>query len=217
MSVEDRAMARGEAAELRDLALAYLPAQDGTGRDMRLWIPAGSIRRIPLESEAFKSRLLAAVLDFKLQKDVRLILCGTEIGPLPAAERAALRARVAYLPANGGLISNLNGWENIVLPLGYHDPKRLRGLAPRVYGMLEELGASPRSLLAKLPEEMTLYEKKAAGYVRILLEAPQLVLTEDLAGGLEGSERRQAMGFATAYRASCPDGTMVQLEDAPDA
>jgi ABC-type multidrug transport system ATPase subunit len=123
---------------------------------------------------------------------------------------------VAFLPANGGLISTLNGWENIVLPLGYRDPARVPVAAPRVHALIERLGADPRALLAELPEEMTLYEKKLVGYVRILLEAPELVVVENLTGGLEPEERRRTAAFAAAYHAERPDGVFVQLEDAPD-
>jgi hypothetical protein len=82
--------------------------------------------------------------------------------------------------------------------------------------MLEQFGADPRSLLARLPEEMTLYERKLAGYVRMRLGRPKLVMVEDLGGGLGVDERRRAAGFADAYLADCPEGTFVQLEDAAD-
>jgi predicted ABC-type transport system involved in lysophospholipase L1 biosynthesis ATPase subunit len=211
-----RQPAQGAAADATGVALAYIPPKGETGGDGRLWIASGGDHRVRGIKEDFKSRLLAAVLDMKPQKGVRLVVLGADVGALKLAERAALRARIAFLPANGGLISTLNGWENIALPSGYHDPKRLPTLAPQVYALLEGLGAEVRPLLARLPEEMTLYEKKLVGYVRILLEAPELVLVEDLSGGLEAGERAQADGFAAAYRAGCPDGSFIHLESAPE-
>jgi predicted ABC-type transport system involved in lysophospholipase L1 biosynthesis ATPase subunit len=199
-----------------DVALGYEPLADGTGGEGRLWIAPGGSHVVPLVSAAFKSALLSAVLELKPRKDARVVVLGTEIDALPAKARAGLRAQVAFLPANGGLISNLNGWENIALPVGYHAPKRLAGLAREVYAMLEQFGADPRSLLARLPEEMTLYERKLAGFVRIRLGRPKLVLAEDLGGGLGAGERRRAASFADAYLADCPEGTFVQLEDGPD-
>jgi ABC-type lipoprotein export system ATPase subunit len=212
--MNSREAERSRAAEARQVALWYEPPPDGTAG--RIWIPAGESHRTHPVSQAFKSRLLAALLDLKPQPGARLAVLGADTAALPRREREALRARIGFLPANGGLISSLNGWENIVLPLGYRDPARIRSAAPRVHALIERLGANPRRLLAKLPEEMTLYEKKVAGYVRILLEAPELVLAEDLAGGLEPDERRRTAGFAAAYREDRPDGTWVQLEDAPD-
>ena len=76
--------------------------------------------------------------------------------------------------------------------------------------------SAARALLARLPEEMTLYERKLAGYVRMRLGRPRLVLAEDLGAGLGAGERRRAAGFAAAYLADCPEGTFIQLEDVPD-
>jgi ABC-type lipoprotein export system ATPase subunit len=212
--MNSREAAPGRAAEALQVALWYEPPPDGTVG--RVWIPAGAGRRTLPLNQAFKSRLLAALLQLKPQPGAWLAVLGADTGALRPRERETLRGRFALLPANGGLISTLNGWENIVLPLGYRDPARVRGAAPRVHALIERLGGDPRRLLAKLPEEMSLYEKKLAGYVRILLEAPELVLAEDLAGGLEPDERRRAAGFAAAYHAERPHGTIVQLEDAPD-
>jgi predicted ABC-type transport system involved in lysophospholipase L1 biosynthesis ATPase subunit len=201
-------------AELREVALWYEPPQQH--RADRVWVASGTRHRTLALSRSFKSRLIAALLDLQAQPGARLALLGVDTGSLTPAARRALRSRVAFLPASGGMISNLNGWENIVLPLGYRDARRVKGAAPQVYALIERLGASPRALLAKLPEEMTLYEKKLAGYVRILLGAPELVVAEDLAGGLEPDERRGVAAFAAAYHAERPDGVFVQLEESPD-
>lgn len=204
------------AAGCAGVALGYEPPP-GEGGYGRIWVPCGGSHRIPDLDDAGKAKLVAAALELKPEKGGRLVLLGVEVGGLRRAERAALRARIAFLPAAGGLLSQLNAWENIVLPLGYHHPERLKGIATRVHGLLAGLGAEQRGLLDKLPEKMTLYEKKLAGYVRILLEAPDLVLVEDLTRGLNAAERESTAGFFAAYHAVCPEGTFVQLETAPDA
>ncbi|HEY6865318.1 MAG TPA: hypothetical protein VI319_15595 [Burkholderiales bacterium] len=200
--------------EARQMALGYEAPPEGPSG--RLWIPSGTGHRAAPVSQAFKQRLVDALLDLEPQPGARLAVLGADAGGLAARERQALRARIAFLPANGGMISNLNGWENIVLPLGYRDAKRVNAAFPKVHALIERLGGHPRALLAKLPEEMTLYEKKLAGYVRILLEAPELVVAENLAGGLEPEDRRRTAAFPAAYHAERPDGVFVQLDDAPD-
>src|SRR5262249_60876024 len=104
---------------------------------------------------------------------VRVGLQGEGLRP---AGRAARRERVALLPADGGLLSNLNAWENIVLPTGFHRPRRMRGIEAQVSELLRGFGADPRSLLDKLPEKMTASERKLAGYVRISLDKPASTL-----------------------------------------
>jgi ABC-type microcin C transport system duplicated ATPase subunit YejF len=207
------------------VALGYEPPADDR-RDGRVWIAAGGSHCLGGLGIYQKARLLAAVLEHgperraigpqrrvtSPERRAKLVLLGAEFDRLEPAERAALRARVAFLPASGGLLSSLNAWENIVLPLGFHYPKRLQGAAAQVHGLLTELGVDPDILLPKLPERMSPYEKKLTGYVRILMEKPELLLVDDLPSGLDPAEQAQVTGFPAAYLALCPGGTFVQLD-----
>lgn len=181
--------------------------------DRRIWIPTGVSLRIRIANPAHRARLLAAIFDMEPDAELRLVLLGAEVDALSMEERIALRERVAFLAAEGGLLSNLNAWENIILPLACHHPERLQGIAAEVHALVTELGAEPLMLLGKLPEEMTPLEKKITGFVRILLEAPDLVLVENFAAGLDSAERMRLPYFANTYHARHPGGTFVQLED----
>ena len=194
------------------VALGYEPAAELGER--RIWIPPGGSHRTGPLSGSQRKRLLTAVLDVRADPDARLVLLGVEVDGLQPAGRAALRDRIGFLAADGGLLSSLNAWENIVLPIGFHRPGRQREVADEVYGMLTGLGADPTVLLARLPERMSPYEKKLTGYVRIALEKPDLVLAEDLQSGLESGEREAADRLPAAYLQRCPSGTFVQLEAA---
>jgi ABC-type transporter Mla maintaining outer membrane lipid asymmetry ATPase subunit MlaF len=198
------------------VALGYEPLAGEDRGAGRLWIAAGGSHLVPAVGAAFKSALLSAVLELRPRKDARVVVLGVQTDALSPKARAALRAQIAFLPADGGLISHLNGWENIALPLGFHAPARLRGLAPEVYALLEQFGTDARKLLGRLPEEMTPYERKLAGYVRMRLGRPRLVLAEDPGAGLAAGERGRVGNFAAAYLADCPEGTFVQLADVPD-
>ena len=117
------------------------------------------------------------------------------------------------MPAHGGLISSLNGWENITLPVAYHSPRRLPDLHEEVQDVLDDLGGVDDNLLAKLPEEMTLYEKRLCAYIRALLEKPRLMLTEGRAAASArpsaGAPRASPMPIMRA----APGGTYVQLDE----
>jgi phospholipid/cholesterol/gamma-HCH transport system ATP-binding protein len=178
----------------------------------RVWVEGPGTHRV---AAACKDELIAAMHELEPPQGARLVVLGTRVGTMGAAERAALRARVGFVPANGGLISNLNAWENIALPLGFHDPARLASVPAEVQAVLAEIGGTDPDLLAKLPEHMTLYEKRLVAYVRALLERPQLLLVENPAAGLGPTKRRRVARFAEAYHARCPGGTYVQLDDSP--
>jgi ABC-type transporter Mla maintaining outer membrane lipid asymmetry ATPase subunit MlaF len=189
--------------------LGYVPMADGESAE-RIWLEAPGTHRV---ATVRKNELLAAVLDLRPRGGARLFVLGTEVGELEEPQRLALLGKVGFVPAHGGLISSLNGWENVTLPVAYHQPRRIPQLFDEVRELLEDLGGVEDDLLHRLPEEMTPYEKRLTAYVRALREKPALLLVETAAAGLGPTKRRRTARFAEAYHARCPGGTYVQLEE----
>jgi ABC-type lipoprotein export system ATPase subunit len=189
--------------------LGYEPVPD-EGDPERIWLEAPGTHCLAVRC---KDELLAAIQDMRPASGARLFVLGAEVGLLPEHERAALLGRVGFVPAGGGLMSSLNAWENIVLPVSYHSPQRLPGLYDEVRGLLEDLGGVDEHLLGKLPEEMSLYEKRLCAYLRALLEKPRLLVVESPAAGLGPTKRSRAARFADTYHARCPGGTYVELDE----
>jgi ABC-type transporter Mla maintaining outer membrane lipid asymmetry ATPase subunit MlaF len=189
--------------------LGYVPMADGESAE-RIWLDAPGTHSV---ATLRKNELVAAVLDLQPRSGARLFVLRTEVGALAEPERQALLAKIGFVPADGGLISSLNGWENITLPVAYHAPQRIPELFDEVQELLEDLGGVDDSVLRKLPEEMTLYEKRLVAYVRALLDKPALLLVETAAAGLGPTKRRRTARFAEAYHARCAGGTYVQLEE----
>jgi ABC-type lipoprotein export system ATPase subunit len=188
--------------------LGYEPVPDEESPE-RVWVDAPGSHCV---SCAYKEELLAALRELKPRPGARLVLLGAEVGALAQTERLALMRRVAFVPAGGGLMSNLNAWENISLPVAYHAPQQLGAALGEVRRLLADLGGVDDNLLAKLPEDMTLYERRLAAYIRALLEGPELLLVENLAGGLGPTKRKRAARFAEVYQERCPGGTFVQFD-----
>jgi ABC-type transporter Mla maintaining outer membrane lipid asymmetry ATPase subunit MlaF len=188
--------------------LGYEPRRDGAAPE-RVWFDAPGSHRL---TTACKDELLAALHDFRPRTGARLVLFGADVAALGEAERSALMRRAAFVPANGGLMSSLNAWENISLPVAYHAPHELPGAAREVRALLKQLGGVGEDLLAKLPEHMTLYERRLAAYIRALLENPELLVMECVVAGLGPTKRRRAERFSEVYQARRPGGTFVQLD-----
>lgn len=188
--------------------LGYEPVPDEESPE-RVWVDAPGLHSV---SCAYKDELLAAMQDLRPRNGARLVLFGTEVAEVSEPERARLQRRVGFVPANGGLMSTLNAWENISLPVAYHEPKKLGGALAEVHRLMAEIGGVEVELLAKLPDEMTLYERRLAAYLRCLLDHPDLLVVENLAAGLGPTKRRRTARFAEVYRARCPGGTFVQFD-----
>lgn len=158
-----------------------------------------------------KEEMLAALYELESRDGAPLVLFGCDVGKVSDAERHRLMRRIGFVPANGGLLSNLNAWENISLPVAYHAPQSLGGALAEVHALLNELGGADDALLAKLPDDMTLYERRLAAYIRALLEAPDLLVVDDAETGLGATKRRRATRFAEVYRTRFPGGTYVEF------
>lgn len=191
-------------------ALLGYEAMAGEDAAERVWVEQPGSHRC---RTGCKDELLAAIGELRPRKGARLVVLGTDVDQLPEAERRTLLGRVGFVAASGGLISSLNAWENISLPIAYHAPKKLPALPARLRELLDELGGVDERMLARLPEDMTLYEKRLAGFVRALLESPELMVVENLAAGLGPTKRRRVARFAEVYHRRCPGGTWVQLEE----
>jgi ABC-type transporter Mla maintaining outer membrane lipid asymmetry ATPase subunit MlaF len=176
----------------------------------RIWLETPGEHHLSTDR---KDELLAAMLELKPRSGSRLFVLGAEVGALPEPERRALLGRVGFVPADGGLMSSLNAWENLSLPVAYHSPARVAGLFAEARSLLEELGGVDDAMLAKLPEDMTLYEKRLAAFVRALLQNPELLVTENLAAGLGPTKQKRVARFGQVYRRRCPGGTLVQIEE----
>jgi ABC-type molybdate transport system ATPase subunit len=96
--------------------------------------------------------------------------------------------------------------------VAYHAPGKLAAVLDEVRALLDDLGGVDDNLLGKLPEDMTLYERRLAAYIRALLESPELLVVESPAAGLGPTKRRRAARFAEVYHARCPAGTFVQFD-----
>jgi phospholipid/cholesterol/gamma-HCH transport system ATP-binding protein len=175
-------------------------------RDVRIDAP-GSHRVRCVDKE----EMLAALYELEWRDGAPLVLFGADVGKVSDAERRRLMRRVGFVPANGGLLSNLNAWENISLPIAYHAPQDLEAALAEVHALLDELGGVDGGLLAKLPDDMTLYERRLAAYIRAVLEAPDLLVVDDAETGLGAAKRRRASRFAEVYRTRCPGGTYVEF------
>ena len=118
-------------------------------------------------------------------------------GPVPLIWQpvsASRPGRVAWVAANGGLISNLKIWENVTLPLWYHAGRNAVETEQRVKHWLGMLGLEQEEFarfMAAQPHGVESWQRKLAGLLRALLQmSPVLVvdaaLFEDVSAQLAG-------------------------------
>ena len=125
------------------------------------------------------------------------------------------RMNAAVVAYDGGLISNLNVWENLSLPVHYHAPQIGGGLEGRVVELLRQCGlpndAEVRRLLGWLPGELSLYEKRLAGFVRAMLVEPELMVYDRIYDGLARDEADRVAQFDNLFHLYFPFRISVLL------
>jgi ABC-type transporter Mla maintaining outer membrane lipid asymmetry ATPase subunit MlaF len=121
----------------------------------------------------------------------------------------------AIVANNGGLISNLRVWENLTLPVQYHDIQAGGELEDNVVNLLEKCGLrdeqSVTTLLLKLPDQLSLFEKRLVGFVRAMLMAPEMIVYDSLHEGLSHKEMEKTARFDRIFRLHYPFRTSVLL------
>lgn len=93
----------------------------------------------------------------------------------------ARKGRVAWVSANGGLISNLKVWENVTLPLWHHFRHDETEAEQRIKHWLVLLGMEQNAFadfMASPPANLELWQRKLAGLLRALVQTPQLLVID---------------------------------------
>ena len=124
-------------------------------------------------------------------EEARVVVIELTLGEMQAAKGeillrgqtldASKPGTIGWVPARGGLISNLITWQNITLPLWYHGRRQTQAVEEKLSRWLSELQVDPQeweNFMACPAGKLKLWERKMAGLLRGLLQAPQLLLIE---------------------------------------
>jgi ABC-type multidrug transport system ATPase subunit len=129
--------------------------------------------------------------------------------------RKARAGRIAWVAANGGLISNLKVWENVTLPLWHHFRHDVVEAERRIRYWLELLGVEPVSyadLMASPPASLASWQRKLVGLLRGLVQMPQLLVLD--ANLFESIDESTAAKWLTALeRYAVENGAVLALAD----
>jgi predicted ABC-type transport system involved in lysophospholipase L1 biosynthesis ATPase subunit len=162
------------------------------------------------------------------------IRCGIELDrgldySIEAATEDALDALLGQLLAVpgsqvahgiGGMVNNINVFENIALPVVYHAVAPVSQVEREVYETFAACGVDStqaEELCAKRPGNLSSIEKRVAGFVRALLMRPGLLVYSRFFEGLTRAQMERVAALHAVFRERHPDGTAVylQLSDMP--
>jgi ABC-type lipoprotein export system ATPase subunit len=164
----------------------------GALRDVSLEIEQGELVRIGGPSGSGKTTLLNLIAGLDRPDQGQVIVAGTDLARLSAAQGARYRAlQVGMVFQAYNLIPQLSALENVLLPmiaLGRANQGRARELLDRV-------GLADRS--DHRPSQLSGGEQQRVAIARALANDPALVLADEPTGNLDDQSAERVMGLLT--------------------
>lgn len=163
-------------------------------QDLSFAIKAGESAKIVVSSDDLKNSLRALLLGWTTPRQGRVRLFGVALDEAGEDARLALYRRVGTVLENGGLISNLKVWENILLPASFHTGMSVLHAEQPVARFFRAFGYTDDSielLMGRLPDGLSPLEKRLAALARARLMDPDLMIYDFPFSGLA----REAAGL----------------------
>src|SRR4030067_1513946 len=127
-------------------------------------LQAGATARIIFDSQEQNNELFGVLTGLRRPRAGEVRLLDRNLHALEETGRLACFQRVGVVPEDGGLISNLQAWENLMLPAWYHHGLTAGNAEPEVVQIFQRLGQGETSLrrwLRPPPGALSLWGEQA--------------------------------------------------------
>lgn len=141
--------------------------------------------------------LTRLLIGLEIPRSGKVSLFSTDTAALSARELLETRRRIGVAYGSGGLVSNLKVWENITLPLYFHQPLSHAEINERGVAVLTRLGYSGN--LMALPGHLTFSQSKTIGIARAMLIEPDVMMYESPDSGFNHEEKNNFFTVASEF------------------
>jgi ABC-type transporter Mla maintaining outer membrane lipid asymmetry ATPase subunit MlaF len=128
---------------------------------------------------------------------------GQDLAEIMDEEWGELRTQVGTVLERPGLLSNMTMFNNVALPLRYHQTELTEtDIQSRVMAQLEALGIS--ALKDMFPAQLNQGEIRCAAIARALVSEPRIMLLDEPVSGLDAHMTRRLAQHLSYYRQKMP-------------
>ncbi len=173
----------------------------------RASVPAGELVAVVAPTAACAREFVDLLFGLASPRHGVVRLFDRAVAAIDEAGRLAVRARLGFAAQAAGLIGHLALWENILLGAAYHRRQDAAALDARVRTLLGWCGwteEEARRAFLRQPDQATPFERATAAWLRALLGEPDLLVCEDLFGGLVPEQRRRLIEASVAFQSENP-------------
>lgn len=141
--------------------------------------------------------------------DGRVLLDGSCLAELPRGQLHHLRRAVGIVSPQGGLISNLKLWENITLPLLFHDGEVPESAGRTIRSLLDGFGFTGN--IWALPGHLTPFERRMASFIRAAVSGARYMIYAGCFDNLPHRELDLLLEQTVRLQRSSPGMTSLYL------
>ncbi len=183
-------------------------------REASFRIGPGVACKLVTESDVERDQMLHLLLGSAAAEKGEVALFGEALSGVTEERALALFSRMGIVWSSGGFVSNLKVWENILLPVMYHQGREPASCEAQAVDLLRRLGVEEHLVpgyLQSLPGTLPAHTQRLLGCVRVALTDPEIVIYESAFEGLHHGVRERLESFAVWFHAQRPGRTSVYL------
>jgi len=173
--------------ELKNISISY--NRGIILNNISMGFPKGKLIAITGPSGCGKSTLLKIIAGLIYPDKGDVYIEGKNILNLTRQTLFQLRKRQAFVFQDSALISNLNVFDNIALPLRYHYHLNKEEVNTKVDNILENFDLKGVSYL--LPAHLSIGQRKLAGFARGLIVEPEILFFDEPVTGIDAIAREK--------------------------
>ena len=188
--------------------------RDGSIQELSFEFRQGATAKIVFESQDRKNELFRILSGLRRPPSGEVVAFDQNLYALRERDRLLCFQRIGVVPEEGGLISNLKAWENLVLPVWYHRGLALSAVEPEVLKIFARLEESEKSLgkwLGSLPDRLMLQQKRSIALVRAMLMQPDMMIYDFTFTRLEREVSQRLMALTQEFHTEKPGRISVYL------
>ena len=185
-----------------------------------LEVKQGSVCKVITKSDSMKNMLMDIVLGLKRPASGRVFLLGKDIYSISEKEYIKLFRMVGVVSEDGSMVSNLKIWENIVLPLWYHNRSLPADIEDRVINLTTGMGIETsylRELAGRLPGPVPDQVKRLMGLTRTMLMEPDLMIYGSIFEGMAQKTAEKLISMTKRFHSGKPGRTSVYITSDPQS
>jgi len=188
---------------------------EGLESPVDLILPAGLAAALVTAHERENEVIIRLLIGFQLPLEGQITVNDSSPLTLRDADLASFRRKIGIIYADGGMLSNLNVWDNLTLQLVYEGGHGSTEVEAMTIKALEDVGYS--GPLGVLPFRLTQFQRRQIAFARTLLARPDLVIYQSFLDGLNQVEHEHLRLLAAEYHDSGTERTALFLSSHPDS